>query len=69
MDIKDDLVELRRLLASLDGDFPALPDHALELLYDKFSEIQAATWLVVNDETAARFLRWFKSGDDDDAWS
>jgi hypothetical protein len=46
-----------------------LPDHILILLWRRFSEIQAASWLEVGPEAADRFYNWFHSGDDTEAWS
>lgn len=65
----EDLHLLRGFLSSETDCICAMPDHALALLYAHFCNIQAASWLVVNKETAERFREWFYSGDDDAAWS
>ena len=37
--------------------------------WEKFSRIQAACCLIVDDESVTRFRLWKKTGNDDDAWS
>jgi hypothetical protein len=64
-----DVRELRAHLTHATDCIMAMPDHALVVLYRHFCSIQAATWLVIDKETADRFEAWFDSGKDEDAWS
>lgn len=46
-----------------------LPKDITEEQWERFSEIQCAEYLVVDDESISRCREWIKSGDDEDAWS
>ena len=35
----------------------------------EFSEIQCASWIVVDKESMRRFEKWKETGDPDEAWS
>jgi hypothetical protein len=64
-----DMSTLRGFLPHATDCICAMPDHALAILWARFSEIQAATWIEVDKESATRFEQWFSTGDDRDAWS
>ena len=38
-------------------------------VWREFSEIQCATYLVIDEDTTKRFKLWRISGDPEDAWS
>lgn len=46
-----------------------LPDHILILAYTRFCNIQAANWLIPKKPEIDRFLKWYKTGSDLDAWA
>jgi hypothetical protein len=49
-------------------EFSNLSEHILTVLWEKFSDIQCATWMEMNEEGRERFLAWLRSGNDEDAW-
>lgn len=51
------------------GAVSYLSDRALDILWEEFSNVQAASDLLKDQETMARFEAWLVSGKDDDAWS
>jgi hypothetical protein len=46
-----------------------LPSDITETQWREFSEIQHATFLIVDEESLVRYRLWEASGDDEDAWS
>lgn len=38
-------------------------------LWEEFSEIQCASWIIMDKFSIDRFSEWLKTGDDNDAWS
>jgi len=62
--------EIRILKSKLqDTDFAALSVTALRILWERFSNIQEAFFLGVDDSGVKRFIVWLGTGDDFDAWS
>lgn len=61
--------QIRAHIAHATDCLMAMPDHALEILWLKFSEIQQASEIEVTAESCARFEAWFESGNPEDAWS
>lgn len=67
--VNGDTELIRELLESNNDDFHSISLLGLKILWENFSFVQAATWLVVNKESIDRFRIWIRSGDPDDAWS
>jgi hypothetical protein len=44
-------------------------DEMFDIQWKKFSEIQFATYLAVDQESLDRFYLWIETGDDEDAWA
>ena len=55
-----DAAEFEERLYSDDGNYKR---------WERFSEIQGALFLIVDNNSIERFNEWVKTGDDNDAWS
>lgn len=60
-------ITLKEMMANTKLHF--ISEKIFILLWKKFSDIQHATFLILNNENKERFLEWIVSGNDDDAWS
>lgn len=67
MDAKDDIQALRKLLGP--NKTSQLDDAILGAEWERFSNIQQATWLEVDPLAVHRFVAWKESGNDEDAWA
>ena len=62
-----DFESLKELTSDIDLNL--MSEKALHVLWTRFSEIQCAGWMCLNNENKERFEMWLKSGNDEDAWS
>jgi hypothetical protein len=58
---------LKDLTSSI--DLNEISERVLEFLRVRFSEVQCASNMCLCDECKDRFVRWLKTGDDNEAWS
>jgi len=57
--------ELKTLVK--DSPISVLSEKALRVLWEEFSQIYCASYLIYNDHYGERFIKWVISGNDDDA--
>lgn len=49
--------------------FKVLSERSLVILWKEFSDIQHASYLIVDPMSVKRFKKWIATGKDDEAWS
>ena len=64
---KQEIERLYELLA--DTPYTKMSIIELGIKWGEFSNIQQASFLIVNEEGLRRFVTWMETGNDDDAWS
>lgn len=72
-EVNEEIHQAQPLLTIAQGSAPQAlfgpHDVRFDELWSEFSEIQCASWLIIDRESVSRFKDWMKSGDPDDAWS